>query len=127
MRNSNRAATVVFLSLALILLLSALYWFASSPVQSLPDASPPPDASGTALALPLIENASEADGLDKMYIVKEKDGYIAVYDAENGETPIFMTDTRTEKLRQSDREKIRKGVSVYGYENLVSLLEDFEP
>jgi hypothetical protein len=109
-----------------VLLLSGLVWLVSSPVQSVPDATVPTGQSVSGFALPLAENVSDSDNPDKMYIVKESDGFIAVFDEDDGEL-LFTTETRADTLRLSDQDKLSSGITVYGYKNLVALLEDFQP
>ena len=62
---------------------------------------------------------------DELYILKEINGQIGVFGADNADSPLFITETRTKSLRLGDRALIRQGISVFGYENLLRLLEDF--
>lgn len=62
------------------------------------------------------------------YILKEQDGVIAIYEEkENGEEVLKeITGISTEYLTENDRMEIKKGIKVYGKENLNSKLEDYE-
>ncbi len=71
----------------------------------------------------------EEEGIcDEHYIVRQKDGLVAVYSLDNKEkeTLIETTEISTEFLPLTDSEKLKGGIRVYGRENLNSLLEDFE-
>lgn len=62
------------------------------------------------------------------YVVKEKDGYIAVYSLDNNEKETLedITEISTLFLPTTDIAKLQGGIKVYGRENLNSVLEDFE-
>lgn len=62
------------------------------------------------------------------YILKEKDGVIAIYEEkENGEEVLKeITGISTEYLTENDKMEIKKGIKVYGKEALNSLIEDYE-
>lgn len=62
------------------------------------------------------------------YIVKDNDGYIAVYflDSNEKETLKEITEISTVFLPNTDIAKLKGGIRVYGRENLNSVLEDFE-
>lgn len=62
------------------------------------------------------------------YILREKDGLIAVYkQTPNGEeTLIEMTGISTNYLTKNDKAKIEQGIELYGKEALNSALEDYE-
>lgn len=70
----------------------------------------------------------EAGICGEHYIIKEKDGYVTVYnlDDKGKETLKETTEISIEFLPLTDSEKIKGGIQVYGKENLYSLLEDFE-
>lgn len=65
---------------------------------------------------------------DEHYILREKDGYIAVFkvDEKNNETLIEITDISTEYLTQQDLENIKNGISIYSKKELNKVIEDFE-
>ncbi len=62
------------------------------------------------------------------YIIKEKDGYVAVYSLDENENEILsdITEISTQFLPNTDLEKLQSGIRAYGKESLYSLLEDFE-
>lgn len=62
------------------------------------------------------------------YIVKDNDGFIAVYslDSNEKETLKEITEIATNFLPNTDIAKLKGGIKVYGRENLNSVLEDFE-
>lgn len=62
------------------------------------------------------------------YIVKEKDGYVAVYSLDNNEKETLedITEISVSFLPTTDVAKLQGGIKVYGRENLNSVLEDFE-
>lgn len=65
---------------------------------------------------------------DEHYILREKEGNIAIYmvDKNGKETLREQTGISTEYLPQTDLETIQKGIKVYGKEKLNSLIEDYE-
>lgn len=62
------------------------------------------------------------------YILKDLDGYVAIYnlDTEENEILEYVTEIGVQFLPLTDSEKIKGGLKVYGRENLNRLLEDFE-
>ena len=62
------------------------------------------------------------------YVVKEKDGYVAVYSLDNNEKETLedITEISVSFLPTTDVAKLQGGIKVYGRENLNSVLEDFE-
>ncbi len=71
----------------------------------------------------------EEDGIcDKHYILKEKDGFIAIYLLNNNgeETLKEITAISTQYLPESDLNKVKEGIKAYGQEELNSIIEDFE-
>ena len=62
------------------------------------------------------------------YALRERDGYVAIYniDERGLETLKEMTQISTEYLPESDIEKLREGIKVYGKENLNAAIEDYE-
>lgn len=62
------------------------------------------------------------------YILKDKDGYVAIYNLDTEENEILenVTEIGVQFLPLTDSEKIKGGLKVYGRENLNRLLEDFE-
>lgn len=62
------------------------------------------------------------------YIVKEKDGFIAIYTVDDNGKEILKEKTKisTEYLTQTDLIKIKDGIRANGREELNAVLEDFE-
>lgn len=62
------------------------------------------------------------------YLLKEKDGYIAIYqlDENNKEKFIETTDISIEYLTEEDLEKIEQGITIYTKKELNKAIEDFE-
>ena len=71
----------------------------------------------------------ELEGVcDEHYVLREKDGVIAVYkiEEENKEVLEELTGISTEYLTENDKIEIKQGIKVYGREELNSILEDYE-
>lgn len=80
----------------------------------------------TSLEIILIR---EEEGIcDEHFILKEKEGFIAIYkiEANNKEILEELTGISIEYLTESDKIELRKGIRVYGKEELNSILEDYE-
>lgn len=62
------------------------------------------------------------------YLLKEKDGYIAIFklDENNNQTFLELTDISTQYLTEKDLEKIQEGITIYTKKELNKTLEDFE-
>lgn len=62
------------------------------------------------------------------YVLKPKNGVIVVYkkNSDGNETMIEETGIAIDYLTKEDKEKIEKGINVYGKEELNSTLEDYE-
>jgi hypothetical protein len=58
------------------------------------------------------------------YVLKELDGYIAVYDADN--TVKEVTSANISSFDEEEKEKYIKGIDVLGNEKLASILQDLE-
>jgi len=74
----------------------------------------------------LMKNESGICG--EHYELKEKDGYIIVYNLdEHGEESLYMaTKIAVEYLPQTDKHALEKGIYLYGKEDLNEILQDFE-
>lgn len=71
----------------------------------------------------------ETEGVcNEHYVLKEKDGVIAVYKIENEDKEVLeeLTGIVTEYLTESDKMEIEQGITVYGKEELNSILENYE-
>ena len=62
------------------------------------------------------------------YALRERDGYVAIYsiDERGIETLKEMTQISTQFLPESDIEKLKEGIKVYGKENLNAAIEEYE-
>ena len=65
---------------------------------------------------------------DEHYMLKELDGYIAIYilDEQNNPTLKEMTAIVTAYLPEEDVERLKEGIKVTGKEGLNQALEDYE-
>lgn len=65
---------------------------------------------------------------DEHYLLKEKDGYIAIFklDENNNQTFLELTDISIEYLTEEDLEKIQSGITIYTKKELNKTIEDFE-
>ncbi len=71
----------------------------------------------------------DAEGVcDEHYVLRENNGIIAVYKIgkENEETLEELTGISTEYLTENDKMEIEQGITVYGREELNSILENYE-
>ena len=64
------------------------------------------------------------DGAEAEYILRDYDGYVGVFDAEQDRAPLQITAIETGALRQTDRDMLQGGISVGSREQLLLLLED---
>lgn len=62
------------------------------------------------------------------YVLREQDGYIAVYNelTEEISNLVEKTEIDVNLLREEDRFDLAEGIRIYGKEELTSLMEDFE-
>lgn len=65
---------------------------------------------------------------DEHYLLKEKDGNIAIFklDENNNQTFLETTDISTEYLTEEDLKNIQKGITIYTKKELNKMIEDFE-
>lgn len=75
----------------------------------------------------VIEKECEGS-CDEHYIVKELDGFVAVFniDEKGQENLVLKTDVATTYLPQTDLENLKSGIKVIGKDELNKVLEDFE-
>ena len=84
-----------------------------------------------------IENFSEKDitifqtcdeMCDEHYMVKEKDGVVAIYylDSDENEKLLEVTGISTEYLSEEDVEILKYGIKINGKEELNAIIEDYE-
>ena len=67
--------------------------------------------------------ASESAGSDS-YLLGERDGNIAVFRADNPDTPVTITNIQLATLREADRQMISAGLVAGSEDELLMLLED---
>jgi hypothetical protein len=84
-------------------------------------------ANGTApaaeeTAVLMAEKISERE--DK-YILKEYQGNICIFHGDFQDIPAIITDISVNNLTTKDRQLLFQGIVVYGREELLKLLEDF--
>lgn len=74
----------------------------------------------------LIKNEKGICG--EHYELKEKDGYIVVYNLDENENESLYMTTKiaTEYLPQTDKHALQKGIYLYGKQELNEILQDFE-
>lgn len=62
------------------------------------------------------------------YVLKEEDGYIAVYNelTDDISNLVEKTEIMVESLREEDRNELLQGIKIYGQNELSSIMEDFE-
>jgi hypothetical protein len=62
------------------------------------------------------------------YVLRQKDGYIAVYKIDSNNQEILQDETgiATQYLTENDKLKLEEGIIIYGNEELNSTLEDYE-
>ena len=58
------------------------------------------------------------------YILREQDGFIAVYGADSANTPLELTDIEVSTLRRVDQDMLEQGISAKSRDELLTLLED---
>lgn len=70
----------------------------------------------------------EAGTCGEHYVVRDKDGRIAIFEVQKDgtEKECEITDIYTEYLTETDKNSIKKGIFVNGKQNLNQLIEDFE-
>ncbi|MDR2420793.1 MAG: hypothetical protein LBD49_01630 [Oscillospiraceae bacterium] len=82
-------------------------------------------ALAAALALlALASYAAYAGGAAAPYVLREAGGRIKAFAGSPGE-PEIETDIEISGLREYDKQLLRRGIEVEGYENVAGLLEDF--
>lgn len=59
------------------------------------------------------------------YLLREYEGYVAVYHPAEAETPSTVTDIRIDDLPESDRTELAGGILAPDHDTAVRLLEDY--
>lgn len=65
-------------------------------------------------------HTSETSG----FLLKEHDGYIAIYSAGQWNTPTMLTKIEVSSLRKVDRDMLEQGISAKTESEMLALLED---
>lgn len=71
----------------------------------------------------------EKEGIcEEHYLIKEHHGYVAIYTIDNlgKETLKETTEIVISYLPETDKERLKEGIKVYGQENLNATIEDYE-
>lgn len=71
----------------------------------------------------------EKEGIcDEHYLLKENNGYIAIYKIDNAGKEILKENTQivTTYLPETDKQNLKNGIKIIGRENLSLTLEDYE-
>lgn len=76
---------------------------------------------GSIGALPASAEAEEADG----YLLREYEGYVAVWYPAQANYPAMITEIRTDSLPLFDRAALRDGIPAADRDEVMRLLEDF--
>lgn len=74
-----------------------------------------------------VENSvqdSQAPGENNRYVLRDYEGYVAVFVENEPELPVTVTDIQVSTLRQLDRNMLATGMKVDTHEGLMMLLED---
>ena len=70
---------------------------------------------------------AEEEEAPEAFVLRDLDGYVAVYRLPEIERPDMVTGIDTRVLRRADYLALQTGIRVEGWENLQSALEDFGP
>lgn len=76
----------------------------------------------------VVLEREENDFCNEHYRLKLEDGKIVIYqlDEDENETEYEQTEIASEYLTEEDILKLKEGITVYGKENLMAVLEDYE-
>ena len=78
-----------------------------------------------AARIPEETEGTEGAGAAGSYILRELEGYIAVYEeGEKRREPLLVTDIELRNLPEADREELRRGMAAESHAELMQLLED---
>lgn len=58
------------------------------------------------------------------YVLRDYEGYVAVFVENDPDIPMTVTDIQVDTLRELDRETLRTGLKVRSQERLLMMLED---
>lgn len=71
----------------------------------------------------LAQSPSELDG-EGRYVLRDFDGYVAVFIENQPDSPMTVTDIQVKTLREADRQLLEMGLKVATHERLMMTLED---
>ena len=58
------------------------------------------------------------------YVLREYNGFVAVYKENNPSSPLTVTDIQVSTLRELDKKLLETGIKLYSQERLMMTLED---
>jgi hypothetical protein len=58
------------------------------------------------------------------YVLRDYEGYVAIFMENNSKLPMTVTDIQTSTLRALDRKLLETGMKLYSRERLMMILED---
>jgi len=67
---------------------------------------------------------TEQPGSENSYVLRDFEGFVAVYVETEPNTPVTVTDIQVSTLREFDRLLLQTGMRVQSHERLVMILED---
>lgn len=82
-----------------------------------------------AAALSLLATLANLGALDawaaeEPYLLREEQGWVAVYQPQDAPLPVMMTDIRAATLPRADRLALQQGIAAKNQKELLALLED---
>lgn len=72
----------------------------------------------------VVQDNSSADEEEKVFIIKEYNGKVAVFEGQN-ENPLFVSDVFVSNLPEADKELLESGIEVKTEKQLNRLIEDY--
>ena len=108
MRNNIKTALVLCLCAISVITCAAAFRIG---------AEPSPEAQTVAAM-------SNRKPVDESYLLRECEGFIAVYSSDNSVEPVTVTDIEVCTLNDNDRQMLKYGITAENKAELISLLED---
>lgn len=71
-----------------------------------------------------LETAGFSDGETVCYVLREYEGYVAIFIENEPNSPMTVTDIPVSTLRELDRRLLETGMKLYSKERLMMTLED---
>lgn len=71
-----------------------------------------------------VSGGSVPPGSENRYVLRDYEGYVAIFVENEPELPMTVTDIQVSTLRELDRKMLVTGMKVDDHEGLVMLLED---